>query len=373
MIALLPVAAILFIGGGLLGAGELNDLALVLFIGMLSGTYSSICIATPVLADLKERDPQYKALAKRVAQRASGTRAARRAAAKAPSGAVAGAGAGGHGCRPALDTDERDLPDADVRRPGSGRRRRRAGRPGQGHGGTGVPPGPRRPSRAAPAAAPEHLRGQAPPRRQEEAALDGGGQGAAGEGGPQRRAPRAGPPRLRDIAELIQARVRDIADYPQPGVMFKDITPLLADRRRARRGGGRAVQRARRGGQGGRDRGPRVHPGRAGRAASSGAGFVPVRKQGKLPGPTYAQSYDLEYGSATIEVHQDAFAPGERVLIVDDVLATGGTGAATRGTGPQGGCRGRRARRDHGTELPRRAGPAARRPHPLTAGCVTRR
>jgi len=81
IIALLPVAAILFIGGGLLGAGELNDLALVLFIGMLSGTYSSIFIATPVLADLKERDPQYKALAKRVAQRASGARAAKRAAA----------------------------------------------------------------------------------------------------------------------------------------------------------------------------------------------------------------------------------------------------------------------------------------------------
>jgi adenine phosphoribosyltransferase len=56
---------------------------------------------------------------------------------------------------------------------------------------------------------------------------------------------------------------------------------------------------------------------------------VPVRKQGKLPGPTYAQSYDLEYGSATVEVHQDAFAPGEQVLIVDDVLATGGTGSAT--------------------------------------------
>src|SRR6202035_4448316 len=64
-------------------------------------------------------------------------------------------------------------------------------------------------------------------------------------------------------------------------------------------------------------------------AIQLGAGFVPVRKQGKLPGPTYAQNYDLEYGSATIEVHQDAFAPGERVLIVDDVLATGGTGAAT--------------------------------------------
>ena len=82
LIALLPVAAILFVGGGLLGAGELKDLALVLFVGMLSGTYSSIFIATPVLADLKEREPQYQALAKRVSVRASGGRAAKRAAAK---------------------------------------------------------------------------------------------------------------------------------------------------------------------------------------------------------------------------------------------------------------------------------------------------
>jgi preprotein translocase subunit SecF len=83
VIALLPVAAILFIGAGVLGAGELKDLALVLFVGMLSGTYSSICIATPVLADLKEREPQYKALAKRVAQRASSGRATKREAARA--------------------------------------------------------------------------------------------------------------------------------------------------------------------------------------------------------------------------------------------------------------------------------------------------
>ncbi|HEX2745518.1 MAG TPA: protein translocase subunit SecF, partial [Streptosporangiaceae bacterium] len=92
IIALLPVAAILFVGGGLLGAGELKDLALVLFVGMLSGTYSSIFIATPVLADLKEREPQYKALAKRVSVRASGGRAAKRSAAKAPSGAGSRAG-----------------------------------------------------------------------------------------------------------------------------------------------------------------------------------------------------------------------------------------------------------------------------------------
>ncbi len=116
VIALLPVAAILFIGGGLLGAGELNDLALVLFVGMLSGTYSSIFIATPVLADLKERDPQYKALAKRVAQRNAGTRAARRAAAKAPSASVAGAGAaaGAAATAAVLDNDAADIPDADV-------------------------------------------------------------------------------------------------------------------------------------------------------------------------------------------------------------------------------------------------------------------
>ena len=87
LIALLPVAAILIVATALLGANnELEELALVLFVGMLSGTYSSIFIATPVLADLKERQPQYQALAKRVAVRASGGRAAKRAAAKAESG-----------------------------------------------------------------------------------------------------------------------------------------------------------------------------------------------------------------------------------------------------------------------------------------------
>src|SRR6202051_3939449 len=87
LIALLPVAAILIVATALLGANnELEELALVLFVGMLSGTYSSIFIATPVLADLKERQPQYQALAKRVAVRASGGRATRRAAGTAPSG-----------------------------------------------------------------------------------------------------------------------------------------------------------------------------------------------------------------------------------------------------------------------------------------------
>jgi adenine phosphoribosyltransferase len=131
-----------------------------------------------------------------------------------------------------------------------------------------------------------------------------------------------------DIAELVKALVRDIPDYPQPGVMFKDITPLLADGAALA-----AVVSALSSGHRGVDKVAGIEARgfilAASVAIQLGAGFVPVRKQGKLPGPTYAQSYDLEYGSATIEVHQDAFAPGERVLIVDDVLATGGTGAAT--------------------------------------------
>jgi preprotein translocase subunit SecF len=95
VIALLPVTAILIVGSNLLGNGELKDLALVLFVGMLSGTYSSIFIATPVLADLKERDPRYKQLARQVALKAAGGRAAaRKAKAAASSGGGNGNGAG---------------------------------------------------------------------------------------------------------------------------------------------------------------------------------------------------------------------------------------------------------------------------------------
>jgi preprotein translocase subunit SecF len=107
IIALLPVAAILVVSTTLLAPGELRDLSLVLFVGMLSGTYSSICIATPVLADLKEREPQYKALAKRVQLRASGGRAAQRAAAKAAAGTKPAASRGGR--RAAGGPEQADL------------------------------------------------------------------------------------------------------------------------------------------------------------------------------------------------------------------------------------------------------------------------
>src|SRR5271157_3824748 len=114
LIALLPVAAILIVSTTLLGANnELEELALVLFVGMLSGTYSSIFIATPVLADLKEREPQYKALAKRVAVRASGGRATRRAAAKAPSGTRTRPGAAAAELSPAQLAEE-EPDDADF-------------------------------------------------------------------------------------------------------------------------------------------------------------------------------------------------------------------------------------------------------------------
>jgi preprotein translocase subunit SecF len=97
--ALIPVASILFIGGSLLGTGTLNDLSLVLFVGMLSGTYSSLCIATPVLADLKEREPAMRKLRERVTRREAGGRAAvKRAEAEAKAGsALAGSGQGGSG------------------------------------------------------------------------------------------------------------------------------------------------------------------------------------------------------------------------------------------------------------------------------------
>jgi preprotein translocase subunit SecF len=110
LIALLPVTAILIVGTQLLGNGELKDLSLVLFVGMLSGTYSSICIATPVLADLKERDPQYKQLAKQVAQRAAGGRAALR---KAKQAAVAGATSGNGNGATAVSLTAADL-DAEA-------------------------------------------------------------------------------------------------------------------------------------------------------------------------------------------------------------------------------------------------------------------
>ena len=131
-----------------------------------------------------------------------------------------------------------------------------------------------------------------------------------------------------DIEAVITAHVRDVPDYPKPGVLFKDITPLLGDA-----GAFGDVVEAMAASFGPVDKVVGIEARgfilAAPVAYEIRAGFVPVRKQGKLPSATFAQEYDLEYGSAVLEVHQDAFQPGDRVLIVDDVLATGGTARAT--------------------------------------------
>ncbi|MDF3288898.1 adenine phosphoribosyltransferase [Streptomyces silvisoli] len=133
-----------------------------------------------------------------------------------------------------------------------------------------------------------------------------------------------------NLRELLLSRIRDVPDYPKPGVVFKDITPLLADPAAfgaltdalaalcVRLGADKVVGLEARG-----------FILAAPAAAKAEIGFVPVRKAGKLPGSTLRQGYELEYGTAEIEVHSDAFGPGDRVLVIDDVLATGGTAKAS--------------------------------------------
>ena len=138
---------------------------------------------------------------------------------------------------------------------------------------------------------------------------------------------------LHPVSGLVASRLRDVPDFPRAGVVFKDITPLLGDGEafgaviralatRHTQAPGRVDVVA-----GVEARGFIIG---AALAHELGVGFVPVRKVGKLPGATVQRSYDLEYGTATIEIHADAVTPGQRVLLVDDVLATGGTVVATR-------------------------------------------
>ncbi|MGW2345591.1 adenine phosphoribosyltransferase [Streptomyces sp. NPDC001661] len=134
---------------------------------------------------------------------------------------------------------------------------------------------------------------------------------------------------MTDIKELLLSRIRDVQDYPEPGVLFKDITPLLADPAAftaltdtlaelcVRNGATKIVGLEARGFILG-----------APVAIRAGLGFIPVRKAGKLPGATLAQSYELEYGSAEIEVHAEDLGADDRVMVIDDVLATGGTAEA---------------------------------------------
>ena len=131
-------------------------------------------------------------------------------------------------------------------------------------------------------------------------------------------------------AGWLKEHIRDIADFPKPGVVFKDITPLLADVDAFRftvdaiadHFAGQTIDKV----LGIEARG---FIAAAPVAYRFGAGFVPVRKAGKLPWDVEREEYVLEYGTSLLEIHRDAIHAGERVLIVDDVLATGGTAAAT--------------------------------------------
>jgi len=137
------------------------------------------------------------------------------------------------------------------------------------------------------------------------------------------------------LSEQLAAGVRDVPDYPSPGILFKDITPLLADPvLLAASVGALAAPHAPGSGAevdlvaGIEARGFIFG---AGVALALGVGFVPIRKKGKLPHTTVSAEYTLEYGTAVIEVHEDAVRPGQRVLLLDDVLATGGTAEAAAG------------------------------------------
>lgn len=129
----------------------------------------------------------------------------------------------------------------------------------------------------------------------------------------------------------IKSLIRDIPDFPKPGILFRDITTLLRDPQ----GLQHTIQALANACQGANFQ-PDLIIGMESRgfifapslACELGAGFVPVRKPGKLPAAVYSAEYELEYGSDRLEMHQDAIAPGQRVLIVDDLIATGGTAQA---------------------------------------------
>lgn len=127
----------------------------------------------------------------------------------------------------------------------------------------------------------------------------------------------------------IEEKIRDIADFPQKGIIFKDITPLIGDPKgfkcvvdqlaeacKAKQVSSIVALES------------RGFLFGAPLAYNLGVGITPIRKQGKLPSATFSMEYALEYGTATVEIHRDALAPGDKVLIVDDLLATGGTALA---------------------------------------------
>ena len=131
------------------------------------------------------------------------------------------------------------------------------------------------------------------------------------------------------MSDLIRTAIRDIPDFPKPGILFRDITPVLNDPVIFRAAIADFVQGCREA-QAQRIAGIDARGFLFGTTVAHelGLGFVPIRKKGKLPFQTISQTYDLEYGSSEVEVHTDAFQKDERVVLIDDLLATGGTAGA---------------------------------------------
>ncbi len=300
IVALIPVGCILYAGAVMLGSGSMKDLALALFVGMAAGVYSSVFIATPLLVHLKSRESDVVQAEKRdrARQRAQVDRYASVPAFTEDLPLQDEPGAAGAD-RP-VSGDEPAPSAAAARAGGHGPR---AGRP------AAAQRGPRQ-------------QGVRPAAAESSAPLQAGQE--VTEAGSRTESARAALERL----------IIDVPDFPEPGIVFKDITPLLADHASFT-----AVVDAL--AAVGRDEAGAVVVDKvvgmeargfilaAPVALALGAGFVPVRKAGKLPRETHAVSYALEYGEASLEMHRDAVAEGDRVLLVDDVLATGGTVKAT--------------------------------------------
>ena len=133
-----------------------------------------------------------------------------------------------------------------------------------------------------------------------------------------------------DVEALLRSCIRDIPDFPKPGILFRDLTPLLANAE-ALRAAVRAMADPFRGDRVDCVLGTEARGFIFGAAVALelGAGFIPARKPGKLPYTTHSAPYELEYGTDEVEMHIDGVRPGERVLVVDDLIATGGTAVAT--------------------------------------------
>ena len=278
--SIIPVLSLLILGSSIMGAVALKEFALALLVGMISGVYSSIFIATPLLAWLK-RDVGRKTYRDRLV--GDDLRAM-----------VMGAGAppAWRPSRPIRRVTTTSVKPSSVRGRTTGR------------------PAPHAPAASA----------------KEEASLTTRCGSVVGRS-PSRRYP----PTMAADHGSLRSFVREIKDYPTDGVTFRDITPLLGDGAHLRRRGRRSRRRVPASYSIDRVVGveSRGFIFASAVAYRIGAGLVPVRKAGKLPWAVVREEYDLEYGSDKLEIHRDAIHPGERILIIDDVLATGGTAAAT--------------------------------------------